>query len=218
MPPTSSKPLAEQRPPGIRKRTLAPILADPDNVDVAAIKRRKLEAILHQQRQPSVETILNDPDDSPPPNYPPRKASTILEAADGSDDDEIMGDVGLESSQFANESSGVSDNSDRDGDEEEDGDHDGDEEQDGDEEEDGDLEDEEESEDAELGEHSYIFQQSNTHLWPFVSTIDWRLDIAHLCILRPCSRYHLRRQGPPCPRVSLHGNVLQRETDRSPVP
>ena len=183
MPPTSSKPLAEQRPPGIRKRTLAPILADPDNVDAAAIKRRKLEAILRQQRQPSVETILNDPDDSPPPNYPPRKASTILEAADGSDDDEIMGDIGPESSQFANESSGISDNSDGDGDEEEDGD--------GDEEEGGDLEDREESEDAELGEHSYIFQQLNTHLWPFVSTIDWRLDIAHLCILRPCSRYHL---------------------------
>src|SRR5271168_189305 len=174
MPPTSSKPVVEQRPPGIRKRTLAPILADPDNVDAAAIKCCKLEAILRQQRQPSVETILNNPDDSPPPNYPTRKASTILEAADGSDDDEIMGDVGLESSQFANESSGVRD-----------------EEQDGDEEEDGDLEDEEESEHAELGEHSYIFQQLNTHLWPFVSTIDWRLDIAHLCILWPCSRYHL---------------------------
>ena len=140
MPPTSSKPLVEQRPPGIRKRTLAPILADPNNVDAAAIKRRKLEAILRQQRQPSVETILNNPDDSPPPNYPTRKASTILEAADGSDDDEIMGDVGLESSQFANKSLGIRD-----------------EEQDGGEEEDGDLEDEEESEDAELGEHSYIF-------------------------------------------------------------
>src|ERR1700678_3162244 len=109
MPPTSGKPLVEQRPPGICKHTLAPILADPNNVDAAAIKRRKLEAILRQQRQPSVETILNNPDDSPPLNYPTRKASTILEAADGSDVDEIMGDVGLESSQFANESSGVRD-------------------------------------------------------------------------------------------------------------
>src|SRR5271168_639442 len=127
MPPTSSKPVVEQRPPGIRKCTLAPILADPDNVDAAAIKHRKLEAILRQQCQPSVETILNNPDDSPPPNYPTRKASTILKAADSSDDDEIMSDVGLESSQFANKSSGIRD-----------------EEQDGDEEEDGDLEDEEE--------------------------------------------------------------------------
>jgi len=158
MPPTSTKPLAEQRPPGIRKRTLAPILADPDNVDAAAVKRRKLEAVLRQQRQPSVETVLDDPDDSPPLNYPPRKASTILEAADGSDDDEIMDDIGLGPSQFADESSGVSDNGDCDDDKEVDDDHDGDEEEDRDEEEDGDLEDEEESEDAELGEHLYIFQ------------------------------------------------------------
>jgi hypothetical protein len=61
MPPTSSKPLPEERPPGIRKRNLAPILADPNNVDAAAIKRRKLDAILRQQCQPSIEIILDDP-------------------------------------------------------------------------------------------------------------------------------------------------------------
>ena len=71
MPPTASKPLAEQRPHSIHKRTLAPSLANPDNFDAAAIKHRKLEAVLHQQCQPSVEVILNDVDDLPPPNYPP---------------------------------------------------------------------------------------------------------------------------------------------------
>ena len=71
MPPTASKPLADQRPHGICKHTLAPSLANPDNVDAAAIKCHKLEAILRQQCQPSVEVILNDVDDLPPLNYPP---------------------------------------------------------------------------------------------------------------------------------------------------
>ena len=57
MPTTSNKPLPEQRLPDMRKCTLAPILADPDNVDAAAIK---LES-LRQQRQPSIEIILDDP-------------------------------------------------------------------------------------------------------------------------------------------------------------
>ena len=144
MPTTSNKPLPEQRPPGMRKRTLAPILADPDNVDAAAIKRRKLES-LRQQRQPSIEIILDDPDDSPPLNYPPRKTSTILE--ENSSDDDSMGDAGL----FDIGSLGVSDNGNRDDDRESDGDRDGDDE------EDRDLDNEDESEDAELGEHSYIF-------------------------------------------------------------
>ena len=48
MPPTASKPLAEQRPHGICKRTLVPSLANPDNVDAAAIKHCKLEAVLCQ--------------------------------------------------------------------------------------------------------------------------------------------------------------------------
>ena len=145
MPPTT-KPQPEQRPLGIRKRTLAPILADPDNVDAAAIKRRKLEADLRKQRQPSVESIIDDRDDLPPPNNPgpPRKASTILEAADSSDDeDESMGDV----TDVRPGSSGVSNKSDSDGDEDSKG---------------GDLEGEE-SEDAELGEHPYIFRQLNTY-------------------------------------------------------
>ena len=71
MPPTASKPLAEQRPHSICKCTLAPSLANPDNVDAAAIKHCKLEAALHQQCQPSVEVILNDVDDLPLLNYPP---------------------------------------------------------------------------------------------------------------------------------------------------
>ena len=69
-----------------------------------------------------------------------------------------MADSGLGSSQFTNESLGISDNNERDGDEKLDGHGDRDEESDGD------LDDEEESEDAELGEYSYIFQQLSTHL------------------------------------------------------
>ena len=105
MPPTASKPLAEQQPHDIRKRTLAPSLANPDNVDAAAIKHRELEAVLRQQCQPSVEVILNNVDDLPPLNYPPRKASTILKVADSSDN-ESMGNADL----YANNGSGVSDN------------------------------------------------------------------------------------------------------------
>ena len=118
------------------KRTLAPSLANTDNVDAAAIKCRKFEAAfrqqhqppLHQERQPSIETVLN----SPPLNNPPQKASNILEAADGSDDDENM-DAGSEVQQFATDSSEVGEGDRSDHDDMED--------------------DEEESEEAELGEH-----------------------------------------------------------------
>ena len=89
----------------LNKRTLTPSLANPDNVDAAAIKHQKLEAILCQQCQPSVEVILNNVDDLLPPNYPLRKASTILEVADSSDDESI-GNADL----YANDGSGVSDN------------------------------------------------------------------------------------------------------------
>ena len=67
-----------------RKRIPATSLADPNNVDAAAIKRQKLEqaAIC----QPSVETITNDEDTSATNNQHPRKASNTIEAADGSDD------------------------------------------------------------------------------------------------------------------------------------
>ena len=143
--PSSSKQLAEQWPHGICKCTLAPSLANPDNVDAAAIKHRKLEAVLRQQHQPSVEVILNDVDDLLPPNYPPWKASTILEVADSSDD-ESMGNADL----YANDGSGVSDNGTHDSTGEEVMDLDGEEEMDRD------LEDKEESEDEELGEHSNI--------------------------------------------------------------
>jgi hypothetical protein len=96
MAPTHSKPIPEPRPPGARKRVLAASLASTDNVDVAAVKRRKLEAIAaeRQQRQPSVQDADaddEDQDDSLTSNTSlrPRNASCILEAADGSDDVEV---------------------------------------------------------------------------------------------------------------------------------
>ena len=136
------KVLPELRAPGLHKRTLAPSLANTDNVDAAAIKRLKFEAAfrqqhqppLHQERQPSIETVLN----SPPLNNPPQKASNILESADGSDDDENM-DAGSEVQQFATDSSEVGEGDRSDHDDMEDVE---------------DMEDdEEESEEAELGEH-----------------------------------------------------------------
>ena len=159
------KALPELRLPGIRKRTIAPSLADPDNVDAAAIKRRKLEADLRQQRQPSVETVPNDNDNSSPPNNPPRKASNILEAADGSDDDESMGDASVEEFPFAPDSSDVGD---RDGGNDDDNDTEDT------------VEEEEESEEAELGEHlcvkngqnlTYILYQSERLTCDWVSPI-----------------------------------------------
>jgi len=88
MAPTHSK-LAPEAPLGTRKRILATSLADPNNVDAAAIKRRKLEqAAIDQLRQPSVETIADDDDNPTTYNQYPRKASNIIEAADGSDDDD----------------------------------------------------------------------------------------------------------------------------------
>lgn len=89
MAPTHSKPIPEPRAPGVRKRVLAASLASTDNVDVAAVKRRKLEAVQRQQRQPSVQDADDDDDDdglSSNTNLRPRDASRILEAADGSDD------------------------------------------------------------------------------------------------------------------------------------
>lgn len=90
MAPTHSKPIPEQRPLGVRKRILAASLASTDNVDPAAVKRRKLEedaAALRRQQQPSVELVVDD--DNLPSNVQPRNASRIMEAADGSDDDDI---------------------------------------------------------------------------------------------------------------------------------
>lgn len=92
MAPTHSKPIPEPRPLGVRKRVLAASLASTDNVDVTAVKRRKLEeaaAAQRRERQPSVQ----DDDDTRNTNLRPRDASRILEAADGSDDVEL--DVGM---------------------------------------------------------------------------------------------------------------------------
>ena len=88
MAPTHSKPLPEQPLLGTRKRILATSLADPNNVDAAAIKRRRLEeaAAVRRLCQPSIE-IVEDDEDNPTTLNHPRKASNILEAADGSDDD-----------------------------------------------------------------------------------------------------------------------------------
>jgi hypothetical protein len=89
MAPTRSKPLPEQPLLGTRKRILATSLADPNNVDAAAIKCRRLEeaAAARQLHQPSIETVEDDEDNPTPLNHP-QKSSSILEAADGSDDDE----------------------------------------------------------------------------------------------------------------------------------
>ncbi|KAF8811404.1 hypothetical protein BYT27DRAFT_7089536 [Phlegmacium glaucopus] len=89
MAPTLSKPVPEQPLLGTRKCFLAASLADPSNVDAAAIKRRRIEqaATLHQLRQPSVETVPDDEDNPTTLNHP-RKATNIIEAADGSDDDD----------------------------------------------------------------------------------------------------------------------------------
>lgn len=60
MVPTHSKPIPEQRPPGIHKCVLAASLASTDNVDVTAVKWHKLEeaiAAQHHQHQPSVQDI-----------------------------------------------------------------------------------------------------------------------------------------------------------------
>ena len=88
MAPTHSKPLPEQPLLGTRKRILASSLADPNNVDAAAIKRRKLEeaAAVRRLRQPSIKIVKDDEDD-PTVLMHPRKASNILEASDGSNDE-----------------------------------------------------------------------------------------------------------------------------------
>ena len=88
MAPTHSKPLPEQPLLGTCKRILASSLADPNNVDAAAIKRHKLEeaAAVRRLCQPSIE-IVEDDEDDPTVLMHPRKASNILEASDGSDDE-----------------------------------------------------------------------------------------------------------------------------------
>ena len=103
MAPTHSKPLPEQPLLGTRKCILASSLADPNNVDAAAIKRRKLDeaAAVRHLRQPSIEVVEDDEDDSTVLMHP-RKASNILEASDGSDD---------EPSEFGRAGSSVGDGS-----------------------------------------------------------------------------------------------------------
>ena len=88
MAPTHSKPLPEQPLLRTHKRILAGSLADPNNVDAAAIKCRKLEeaAAVRRLRQPSIE-IVKDDENNPTVLMHPRKASNILEASDGSDNE-----------------------------------------------------------------------------------------------------------------------------------
>jgi hypothetical protein len=103
MAPTRSKPLLAEPLLGTRKRILATSLADPNNVDAAAIKRRRLEeaAAVRRLRQPSIETVDDDEDNPTTLVQHPRKASNILEATDGSDDDET--------SEFGRDGSSVGD-------------------------------------------------------------------------------------------------------------
>ena len=104
MAPTHSKPIPEPRAPGIRKHVLAASLAYTNNVAVAAVKRRKLEAMQRQQRQPSVQ---DDDDDSlsSNTNLQPQDASWILEAANGSDDFQLdhHGDIDASGGDFDDE-------------------------------------------------------------------------------------------------------------------
>ena len=86
MAPTHSKPQPLLRTHQLvtRKCILATSLANPNNVDTAAIKHCKLEeAAAHQ---PSIETVEDD-EDNPTMLNRPQKARSVLEAADGSDDD-----------------------------------------------------------------------------------------------------------------------------------
>jgi len=89
MAPTHSKPLPEQPLLGTCKCILTTSLADPNSVDAAEIKRRRLEeaAAVCQLRQPSIKTVKDDEDNPTMLNHP-QKASNVLEAADGSDNDE----------------------------------------------------------------------------------------------------------------------------------
>jgi hypothetical protein len=112
MAPTHSKFIPEPRAPGAPKRVLAASLASTDNVDVAAVKRRKLEAVQRQQRQPSVqdadrEDDDTDIDDTSDTNLQPRNASRILEAADGSDDIQFDSDVGANGGDSDDEMPGL---------------------------------------------------------------------------------------------------------------
>ena len=90
MAPTHSKPIPEQCPLGVHKHILAASLASTDNVDPAAVKHWKLKedvAALHWQQQPSVELVVDN--DNLPSNVLPQNASWIMEAADGSNDDDV---------------------------------------------------------------------------------------------------------------------------------
>jgi len=89
MVPTHSKPLPEQPLLGTCKHILASSLADPNNIDTTAIKHCRLEeaAAVRQLCQPSIETVKDD-EDNPVMLKHPQKASNILEATDGSDDNE----------------------------------------------------------------------------------------------------------------------------------
>ena len=97
MAPTHSKPIPEQHPLGVHKCILAASLASTGNVDPAAVKHRKLEedaAALHQQQQPSVELVVDN--ENLPSNVLPWNVSRIMEAADGSNDD----DVDMDANEF----------------------------------------------------------------------------------------------------------------------
>ena len=64
MAPTHSKPLPEQPLLGTCKHILASSLANPNNIDAAAIKHRNLEeaAAVHRLCQPSIEIVKDDED------------------------------------------------------------------------------------------------------------------------------------------------------------
>jgi len=95
MAPTHSKPVPEQPLLGTCKHILTTSLADPNNVDTAAIKCCRLEeaAALRQLCQPSIEIVVDDEDNPAVLNHP-QKARNIIESAGGSDDNDETSECG----------------------------------------------------------------------------------------------------------------------------
>jgi hypothetical protein len=181
MAPTRSKPILEPRPPGIRKRVLAASLASTDNVDLAAVKRRKLEeaiAAQRQQRQPSVEDIDDDDEDlTSNTNLRPQNASHILEAADGSDDVQLdVGMGGVNSDDEGLPGLEAVDTSDQEDGEDEEGDS-----------------EVGETDEEELSKSPVNYHQKLRLTVTFLSSVSDRgLDLTNLCLLSVHPRYHLQ--------------------------
>ena len=185
MAPTHSKPIPEPR----DKHVLSASLASTNNVDVTAVKQHKLEAVQHQQCQPSVQDANNDDDDnglSSNTNLQPWDGSQILETADGSDD--IQLDIKGGGDSDDNELPGLEEVDDTSNEEDKEGEE----------------REVAETDEEELGKSPdhYCWGQLTVIFFPSVS--DWGLNLTDLCFLSLCPQYHLQCWGPLCSWVSLH--------------